>query len=62
MSRWLSSKWIVRLALIGSGALVLQGCPAGAGRFVASTAQPVLAQILAGVGAAITDALLGGGA
>lgn len=62
MSRWLSAKWVLRLALIGSGALVLQGCPAGAGRFLASTAQPVLSQILAGVGSALTDAILGGGA
>jgi hypothetical protein len=62
MTRWLSHKWVVQLALLGSGAVALQGCPSGAGRFFASTAQPVLAQILAGIGSAITTALLGGGA
>lgn len=58
MSRHLTSRWMVSLALMGSGAFVLQGCPSGTGRFLATTAQPVIAQILASIANAITRGIV----
>ena len=59
MQRFLRHSWLINLTLVSSGALLLQGCPAGAGRFLASTAQPVIAQIFAAIATAFTTSILG---
>ncbi len=46
---------------LAGGGLLFVSCIGGTGQFVASAAQPALAQVLSELASAITAALLGGG-